>query len=60
MAFRRGSRAVTLKERVNNNFIFSCSLFYRFCVEILPVCEKVIVNGMDDSSLTKEKNSAVD
>jgi hypothetical protein len=23
-------------------------------------CEKVIVNGMDDSSLTKEKNSAVD
>jgi hypothetical protein len=29
-------------------------------VEILPMCEKVIVNGMDDSSLTKEKNSAVD
>jgi hypothetical protein len=29
-------------------------------VEILPVCEKVIVKGMDDSSLTKEKSSAVD
>jgi len=29
-------------------------------VEILPVYEKVIVDGRDDSSLTKEKNSAVD
>jgi hypothetical protein len=29
-------------------------------VEILPVCEKVIVKAMDDSSLTKGKGSAVD
>jgi hypothetical protein len=36
-------------------FVIFVLYFCRFCVLMLPVCEKVILKGTDDSSLRKEK-----